>query len=331
MYFYKLMFINTLMISTLITISSYSWFSMWIGLEINLLSFIPLMKNYKNSFSTESSIKYFIAQAMASVILLFSIMLILINMFKEMNNLMMIILNSSIFMKMGAAPFHFWFPLVMEGLNWMNCLILLTWQKIAPMIISSYLMFSSTFFMFIIIMSSLIGSIKGLNQTKLRKLMAYSSINHISWMLSMMLYSSFNWLVYFITYIFINFNTIIFLFNMNSYNIKQLYLNMNNNMYLKMTFMLNFLSLSGLPPFLGFFPKWITINCLTEMNLNFLSLILILSSIITLYFYLNLAFSSLIIMYPQNFQAHSKKIPLMFIYMNLFNIMSILIMSLILI
>jgi NADH-ubiquinone oxidoreductase chain 2 len=90
------------------------------GLEINLLSFIPLSIKSNNLFTSESLLKYFLTQALASCVLLFSI--ILFNFFIEFNEkinflMIFILFNASLIMKRGVAPFHFWFPNVIEGLN----------------------------------------------------------------------------------------------------------------------------------------------------------------------------------------------------------------------
>lgn len=68
----KLIFITTLIVGSLITISSSSWLGIWIGLEINLLSFIPLIIDKKNLFTNESTIKYFLVQVFGSLIFLFT-------------------------------------------------------------------------------------------------------------------------------------------------------------------------------------------------------------------------------------------------------------------
>nr|QCG69869.1 NADH dehydrogenase subunit 2 [Cyllorhynchites ursulus] len=296
--FYKIMFLQTLLIGTLIAISSYSWLMMWIGLEINLLSMIPLMKTSKNLFPSEAALKYFITQALASSILLFSI-IISLN-FNEhtqsyMNFYSIMIMNSSLLTKMGAAPFHFWFPEVMEGLSWMNSMMMLTWQKIAPFILIMYNSKMTMFIACIIIASSIIGGIMGLNQTSIRKILAFSSINHIGWMLSSLLNSQMIWLIYFIIYSLINLNLIFIFHKFNSYSISQLFNSVNKNKLIKFFFIINFLSLGGLPPFLGFLPKWLTINNLISNNFMFMSLTLIISTLITLFFYLRLTFSSLTI------------------------------------
>nr|QVM79205.1 NADH dehydrogenase subunit 2 [Pyrrhidium sanguineum] len=296
--FYKILFLNTLMIGTLLSISSYSWFSMWIGLEINLLSIIPLMKSPGNFFPSEAALKYFITQALASSILMFSIIMIMnMNEFipQNSNYFMMMVMNSALFTKVGAAPFHMWFPEVMEGLNWNNCLILLTWQKLAPMVLIMYNTNMITFFSLIIIFSSITGSVLGLNQISLRKILAYSSINHIGWMLASMLSSKTIWFIYFLVYSIINLNIILILKQWNVLYLTQLINMLNSNKINKFLFMMNFLSLGGIPPFLGFFPKWLTLNFLAQNQFFSLSLILILTALITLFFYLRLTFSSMIL------------------------------------
>uniref|UniRef100_A0AAU7YT96 NADH-ubiquinone oxidoreductase chain 2 n=2 Tax=Cheilosia TaxID=173981 RepID=A0AAU7YT96_9MUSC len=298
----KILFIFILMMSTMITISANSWLSAWMGLEINLLSFIPLMSN-NNLMSNESSLKYFLIQALASSILLFAIILF---MYKNnymnqiyINNFINMIILSSLLMKVGAAPFHFWFPNVMEGLNWMNSLILMTWQKIGPLMLISYLIIKFLLF-WSIILSVIIGALGGLNQTSLRKLMTFSSINHLGWMLMSMYSNESLWINYFIFYSFLSFN-LIFMFNMfKLFHINQLFSLFFFNKTLKFTLFLNLLSLGGLPPFLGFIPKWLTIQYLTFNNQLFMLMILIMMSLITLFFYLRLCYTAFMLNYFEN-------------------------------
>nr|AML26819.1 NADH dehydrogenase subunit 2 [Erotylidae sp. BMNH 1274780] len=290
---YKLLFSLTLMIGTMISISSYSWMGMWMGLEINLLSIIPLMSNKFNLYSSETSIKYFIVQAIASTTLMFSIIFMSLDSMIFLNNLklnMIMIFNFSLLLKMGAAPLHFWFPEVMEGLNWVNSFILLTWQKIAPMLL--IIINNNTLFSIIIIFSMLVSGLIGLNQISLRKILAYSSINHISWMLSTLMFLKSLWLIYFLIYTLISLNLIVIFNKFKIYFFKQVF-NMINNPNLKLFFILNFFSLGGLPPFLGFFPKWLVIQNMIINNYLFISLIMVILTLLTLYFYMRMTFSSL--------------------------------------
>ena len=120
--------------------TSNSWLGAWIGLEINLLSFIPLIDRDSNNLkSTESSLKYFLTQALASTVLLFSVILLIIN--SNVHNYLFIssIIISTLLLKSGTAPFHFWFTNLMEGLTWINALLLITSQKVATLKLISYL------------------------------------------------------------------------------------------------------------------------------------------------------------------------------------------------
>nr|YP_009971825.1 NADH dehydrogenase subunit 2 [Epipedocera atra]QNH68712.1 NADH dehydrogenase subunit 2 [Epipedocera atra] len=288
-----MLFFNTLMIGTLIAISSYSWFSMWMGLEINLLSFIPLMSKSENIYPSESALKYFMTQSLASSILLFSVVLMTnINEFIPQNPSywLTMVMSTALLTKMGAAPFHAWFPEVLEGLSWMNCLILLTWQKIAPMILLLYNSKLTLFLTVTAILSSLTGSILGINQTSLRKIMGYSSINHMGWMIASMLGSNETWMIYFLLYTIISVSVISILHKLNVFQMKQLMNSLNQKKMFKFFFLSNFLSLGGLPPFVGFFPKWLVVNTLVKLNYLSLSLILILSTLIALFFYLRITF-----------------------------------------
>nr|UZT67663.1 NADH dehydrogenase subunit 2 [Attagenus unicolor japonicus]BBE24794.1 NADH dehydrogenase subunit 2 [Attagenus unicolor japonicus] len=313
---YQLYFTVAMISGTLITVSSSSWLGMWMGLEINLLSITPLLSSIKNQMESEATMKYFITQAMASAIL---IMAIIANMQKE-TILPMInstIMNMAILTKMGAAPFHFWFPEVMEGLSWMNGLIMLTWQKIAPMIILMYSYKMIALISMAIVSSMLISGVMGINQTSLRKIMAYSSINHIGWMISSMIMIQSIWIIYLTIYSTITTAVTIIMKTMNTFHMNQLINAMNNKKPLKMLFIMNFLSMGGLPPFIGFFPKWITINFLVNSNFIVMSLMMIVMTLMTLYFYMRITFSALVMKTTEmNFKLLSLKNSPLTIYMN---------------
>lgn len=282
-----------MILGTIISISSYSWIGMWIGLEVNLLSIIPLIVKI-NSYSTEASIKYFITQALASTFILLAIILLSLNESILFNNkTYFIIINSALLTKIGAAPFHFWFPEVIEGLRWTNRFFILTWQKIAPIILLIYNFSLNNFIIAIVIIRILIRGVMGLNQISLRKILTFSSINHIGWILPAIFLSLYIWLIYFLIYSLITLNLIILFYYLNSFYLRQITLNLNNNFLLKLFFILNIFSLGGLPPFLGFFPKWLVINSLINENFNLLAFFIILLTLITLFYYIRLSYHSL--------------------------------------
>nr|YP_009271128.1 NADH dehydrogenase subunit 2 [Sitophilus zeamais]ANW06507.1 NADH dehydrogenase subunit 2 [Sitophilus zeamais]AOS50524.1 NADH dehydrogenase subunit 2 [Sitophilus zeamais]QJA14873.1 NADH dehydrogenase subunit 2 [Sitophilus zeamais]QKE47552.1 NADH dehydrogenase subunit 2 [Sitophilus zeamais] len=324
--FNKIIFMIMLIMSSLISISSYSWFSMWLGLEINLLTIIPLFMGKSNKYPSESMMKYFFIQALASTMILYSI-LMSFNLNSSLISKLSMMLNSALLMKMGAAPFHFWFPEIIEGLTWNNALIVLTWQKLAPMIMLSYSMMNSTFICFSIILSSIISGIQGLNQISVRKIMAYSSINHNSWMISNLLISTDMWVFYFVIYSLISIN-LIYTFKLFKINMIQQLMNiLNYNKLIKISMLLNFLSLGGLPPFIGFLPKWLTIYFMVENNLFFLTIILIMCTLIALYFYLRLILSTMSFKIKENLIISLKKMNMIFLLMNSINLMSLIMAS----
>nr|WRO45273.1 NADH dehydrogenase subunit 2 [Otomantis scutigera] len=294
----KILFLSMLISGVLISLCANSWLGAWMGLEINLLSFIPLLSSNKNMISTEASLKYFLIQAIASSTLLFLILLKinLYEMFYFMknsmwNNLILI----PLLMKIACAPLHWWLPSVVEGLSWMNCFIILSIQKIAPLILISYTMSNSNFIQFMIISSAIVGAIGGLNQISLRKILSFSSINHIGWMLAAMIISSNLWLTYLIIYT-INISAVISMLAMTNLSyIPQSFNSINHKKIVKITLFVTMLSLGGLPPFLGFFPKWMTIYFMTQNLMNFSSIILMMSSLLTLYYYMRIMYTTLMI------------------------------------
>nr|YP_010528200.1 NADH dehydrogenase subunit 2 [Scythropia crataegella]UXW64394.1 NADH dehydrogenase subunit 2 [Scythropia crataegella] len=293
----KMFFMFNIFFSTLISISSNSWLGCWIGLEINLLSFIPLISNVNNLLSSEASLKYFLIQSISSINFLFIILMMMYSLkIYNMNNFI-ILLNLTLLMKMGSVPFHFWFPNIIEGLSWMNCFIIMTWQKIVPMILLSYC-FNFNFLIFIVIMNAMIGAIGGINQTSIRKILSFSSINNLSWMIMSIMISENLWMIYFIIYSFITFMLCFIFFIYNFFYLNQFFF-FNLKMIIKLNLFINFLSLGGLPPFLGFFPKWMVINFLINNNLMFINFILIMMSLIMLFFYIRMTYSSLMMNYSK--------------------------------
>nr|AXS65191.1 NADH dehydrogenase subunit 2 [Staphylinoidea sp. 1 KM-2017] len=329
--YYKIMFMLTLMLGSLITISSNSWMGMWMGLEINLLAFIPLMQEKNNIMSTESSLKYFLTQALASIFLLFTLIFMSKNflILKNIDNSMLIIFNSALLTKMGMAPFHFWFPEVIEGLNWLNCLILLTWQKITPMILIMYNMNFQYYFMITIIFSMIISGFMGINQSSLRKILAYSSINHMAWMIASLMISETIWLYYFIIYSILTINIIWMLKMLNVFYYNQLTISMSKNLMWKFFFSLNFLSLGGLPPFLGFFPKWLTIQYLISTNWMILAFIMVIFTLMTLFFYMQVIFNILMLSYNEpNYFINYQLKSLFILIFNLITLSSLILFTL---
>nr|YP_010268835.1 NADH dehydrogenase subunit 2 [Halobates hayanus]UIG88214.1 NADH dehydrogenase subunit 2 [Halobates hayanus]UIG88238.1 NADH dehydrogenase subunit 2 [Halobates hayanus] len=285
----KLMMLSTTVMSTLMVLSSENWFSMWMGLEINMLSFIPLMEDSKNLMSSESKMIYFIIQSMASMMFLFTIIMNPLIMINEnmTNQLSMSMITLSMCMKIGMAPMHLWFINIMKKLKWNNCMMLMTWQSIAPLYVMSNTNNNIFMINILAIMSALIGAVGGINQTSMKKIMAYSSINHLGWMTTCIIYDNETWMKYLIIYSLM----ILILtksFKKKSINfINQMSMNMKTKTE-KMSFIMMMLSLGGLPPFLGFLPKWLVIQSLMNNECKMTIFILMMTSMITLFYYMRM-------------------------------------------
>nr|YP_010620902.1 NADH dehydrogenase subunit 2 [Anaplecta omei]WAX39194.1 NADH dehydrogenase subunit 2 [Anaplecta omei] len=286
----------TLISGILISVSSNSWLGVWLGLEVNLLSFIPIMSSSEDIMTTEASMKYFIVQAMASSILIFMITmttimkpLTLSNPFTEMP------LNMPLLIKLGGAPFHWWFPSVMEGLQWDNCFILLTIQKIAPLTIISYTMTLTLISNMVIVTSIIVGSMGGYNQTSLRKILTYSSINHLGWLIPATIISKPMFLVYLAIYSLMNWIITSLMKSMHASNINQINSPSRESSLKKMLMMSALLSLGGLPPFIGFMPKWLVILSMVNSSSYTMITLMVLTSLITLYYYLRLIYTSMML------------------------------------
>nr|UFY97912.1 NADH dehydrogenase subunit 2 [Hyalopterus pruni] len=279
----KIMFLIMLIFSTLMSISASNWLSMWMGLELNLFSIIPIL-NFKSSiYSIEATMKYFLIQAFASILLL----IFLINknfLFFNNNNTLMIL---PLLMKLSLMPFHLWLPSMLEGLNWFSCLLMMTWQKISPFIMISYLNMNKNLIFLIALI--LLNSIFGMNQNSMRKILAMSSINNSTWMLFAILMNNNLWMNYFLIYSILNFLIIKIL---NNYNIN--YINQmkffNLNFFFKLNLMMLIFSIMGLPPMIGFLMKWMLIKTLMYNNMFMIMIMLIMLTILNLYFYIKMTY-----------------------------------------
>nr|QGQ61309.1 NADH dehydrogenase subunit 2 [Lasiopodomys gregalis] len=297
----------TIMMGPMITMLSSNLFVMWIGLEMNLLALIPLMLNNPNPRSTEAATKYFLTQATASMILLLSI---LMN-FKQLGTWtfqpetdinIMTMTFISLAIKLGLAPFHSWLPEVTQGIKLDVGLILLTWQKIAPLSILSqyYELINPNLLILSALISVLIGAWNGLNQTQTRKILAYSSIAHMGWMVSILPYNpsltALNLLVYIIMTI-----PMFFIFSTHSFtSISSMSLMWNKMPMALPMISLILMSTGGLPPLTGFLPKWAIITELMKNNNLSLASLMAMAALINLFFYMRLIYSTSLTTFPSN-------------------------------
>nr|YP_010596110.1 NADH dehydrogenase subunit 2 [Rhynocoris marginatus]WAJ48442.1 NADH dehydrogenase subunit 2 [Rhynocoris marginatus] len=293
----KIMFFMIMILGTTLTMSAETWLGMWMGLELNMVSFIPLIYSEKMKTTHESCMIYFLIQSMGSIIMLFSILInpSLMNSPYVGEEVFSIVISMSMLIKMGAPPFHFWFPEIAEKMTWPSCFLLMTWQKIAPMYILSCVIDTSQYLIYLMIpIMVLTGSIGGLNQTSIRKIMSYSSMDHIGWMIMCMKFYNTMWMFYFTIYSMILGSIILTFWIHSSFYINQ-YSSKSLSFTEKISIIVLFLSLGGLPPFLGFLPKFIVIQLMIVSESYGMAVILVITTLITLFYYLRLISSILLI------------------------------------
>nr|WDR45404.1 NADH dehydrogenase subunit 2 [Lasiopodomys gregalis] len=297
----------TIMMGPMITMLSSNLFVMWIGLEMNLLALIPLMLNNPNPRSTEAATKYFLTQATASMILLLSILMNFKQLgtwtFQPETDINIVTMTFiSLAIKLGLAPFHSWLPEVTQGIKLDVGLILLTWQKIAPLSILSqyYELINPNLLILSALISVLIGAWNGLNQTQTRKILAYSSIAHMGWMVSILPYNpsltALNLLIYIIMTI-----PMFFIFSTHSFtSISSMSLMWNKMPMALPMISLILMSTGGLPPLTGFLPKWAIITELMKNNNLSLASLMAMAALINLFFYMRLIYSTSLTTFPSN-------------------------------
>nr|ABF01090.1 NADH dehydrogenase subunit 2 [Gracula religiosa]ABR28152.1 NADH dehydrogenase subunit 2 [Gracula religiosa]ABR28153.1 NADH dehydrogenase subunit 2 [Gracula religiosa]AHY87082.1 NADH dehydrogenase subunit 2 [Gracula religiosa]QNH73632.1 NADH dehydrogenase subunit 2 [Gracula religiosa] len=301
----KLIFATSLLLGSTITISSNHWIMAWAGLELNTLAILPLISKSHHPRAIEAATKYFLVQAAASTLVLFSSMT---NAWQtgqwDITQLTCptscVILTAAIAMKLGLAPFHFWFPEVLQGCSLTTGLVLSTAMKFPP--ITLLFMTSQSLNPILLtsmaILSAALGGWMGLNQTQTRKILAFSSISHLGWMAIIIIYSPKLALFNFYLYAMMTAAVFLTLNSIKTLKLSTLMTTWTKTPALSAMLMLTLLSLAGLPPLTGFLPKWLIIQELTKQEMAPVATIIALLSLLSLFFYLRLAYCATITLPP---------------------------------
>nr|YP_009971774.1 NADH dehydrogenase subunit 2 [Squalidus mantschuricus]QNH68390.1 NADH dehydrogenase subunit 2 [Squalidus mantschuricus] len=297
--------LSSLGLGTTLTFASSHWLLAWMGLEINTLAIVPLMAQHHHPRAVEATTKYFLTQATAAAMILFaSTTNAWITGEWDMNNMSNPIASTMVItalaLKIGLAPMHFWMPEVLQGLDLLTGLILSTWQKLAPLalIIQTAQAIDPLLLTALGLMSTLAGGWGGLNQTQLRKILAYSSIAHMGWMIIVLQYAPQLTLIALGTYIFMTSAAFLTLKTSSATKINTLAMIWSNNPILTTTTAMVLLSLGGLPPLTGFMPKWLILQELAKQNLPITATIMALAALLSLYFYLRLCYAMTLTISP---------------------------------
>nr|AAL88807.1 NADH dehydrogenase subunit 2 [Euplectes macroura] len=301
----KLVFVTSLFLGTTITISSNHWVMAWTGLEINTLAILPLISKSHHPRAIEAATKYFLVQATASALVLFSSMTNAWytgqwDITQLTHPMSCLVLTSAIAIKLGLVPFHFWFPEVLQGSPLTTALLLSTIMKLPPMtlLFMTSPSLNPTLLATLAILSTALGGWMGLNQTQIRKILAFSSISHLGWMAIIIVYNPKLTLINFYLYAMMTASVFLILNTIKVTKLSTLMTVWTKNPPLSATLLLALLSLAGLPPLTGFLPKWLIIQELTKQDMAPAATILSLLSLLSLFFYLRLAYCATITLPP---------------------------------
>nr|YP_010624539.1 NADH dehydrogenase subunit 2 [Charadrius leschenaultii]WBF99169.1 NADH dehydrogenase subunit 2 [Charadrius leschenaultii]WBF99182.1 NADH dehydrogenase subunit 2 [Charadrius mongolus] len=309
----KLISFLSLLLGTTITISSNHWMMAWTGLEINTLAIIPLISKSHHPRAIEASIKYFLVQAAASALVLFASMTNAWttgqwDITQLTHPMACLLLTTAIAIKLGLVPFHFWFPEVLQGSPLTTALLLSTMMKFPPItlfFLTSHSL-NSTLLVTLAIASAAVGGWMGLNQTQIRKILAFSSISHLGWMTIIIIYNPKLTLMTFYLYSLMTATVFLTLNTIKTTKMSTMMTSWTKTPMLNATLMLTLLSLAGLPPLTGFLPKWLIIQELTKQEMTTAATIITMLSLLGLFFYLRLAYYSTITL-PPNSTNHMKQ------------------------
>nr|AOD42505.1 NADH dehydrogenase subunit 2 [Ursus spelaeus]CAY40012.1 NADH dehydrogenase subunit 2 [Ursus spelaeus] len=296
---------STIILGTTIVLFSSHWLMIWIGFEMNMLAIIPILMKKFNPRAMEASTKYFLTQATASMLLMLGIIINLLHsghwtISMIPNPIASTVITIALAMKLGLSPFHFWVPEVTQGISLSSGMILLTWQKIAPLSVLYQISpsINPNLLVAMAATSVLVGGWGGLNQTQLRKILAYSSIAHMGWMAAIMVYNPTLMILNLTIYIMMTLGTfMLFMYNLSTTTLSLSH-TWNKSPLIASLILALMLSLGGLPPLSGFIPKWMIIQELTKNDMIVMPMFMAITALLNLYFYMRLTYATALTMFP---------------------------------
>lgn len=257
-----------------------SFFSLWLILELNILAFLFIIYLDKYSVYSRSVIKYFIIQAISSAFIIWRVFL---EMLGISINTLTFFFFSFIIAKIGLTPFHRWLLSLSQKIRWSSLFFLLTFQKLIPLyfvLVSLRFRFLS-FIVFLCCFSSFII----LNENLIKRLIRVSSLVNLGWLI-LALPSVKLFMLFYLVYSF----TLLILFKIFFGGSIILISELKGKLRVLEVFILlsMFLSLSGLPPFIGFWLKTILLLKIILVGQIFLGLTLLVSGVLAMKAYIGI-------------------------------------------
>ena len=308
----------------MVLISSNDLISMYLGIELQSLALYVVAAIKRDSLqSSESGVKYFILGALSSGILLYGCSLIygfsgstnfqeIYNNINSLDNLNLGLIFGLVFIlaglafKISAVPFHMWTPDVYEGAP----TSITAFFAIVPKVSAIALIYRfclepfgnfyaewSQIIIFLSVASMFLGGIAAISQTNIKRLLAYSSIGHVGYVLVGL--ASANEagikgvIIYMSIYVVMNiavFSIILSLKKDNNYIEKILEFSglSKHQPLVALSLAIIMLSMAGIPPFAGFFGKFYIFTAALKADLILLAVLGVVSSVISAFYYLRI-------------------------------------------
>lgn len=281
--------------------------TLYLGLELQTFSiFILIAKNRVSIKSSEAGLKYFILGAISSGFYLLGVTIlflsgyslelkdIIINSYEYINIISLVLITLSFCFKLSLFPLHFWIPDIYEGSSWDIISLISSLPKISVICVLIQILINSNMILGYSLLSIIVGTLGSLNQSKIKRLLGYSGISHMGFIL--LGYSILTIEGYTVS----NLYLVIYMLIMISLFILVIYSNFNDKFIIELgglktinklyavTFALLILSIAGIPPLSGFISKWFLLWTSIEYSFSFSSLIMILFSAIGAGYYLRI-------------------------------------------
>nr|YP_009093888.1 NADH dehydrogenase subunit 2 [Poecillastra laminaris]AIT59115.1 NADH dehydrogenase subunit 2 [Poecillastra laminaris] len=288
-------------LSSLLLVSSINWFSIYLAIELQTLTlFILVALKRDSAYSTEASLKFFVLGAVSSGLFLFGCVLLYgaigSTSVQEINSNLTadigkILVTISLLFKLSAVPFHMWAPDVYEGSPTIITALLTTVPKIGVFSILVQVGPVTNVVLICAVLSIVYGAIGALNQTKVKRLLAYSGIGHMGFILFGVAVGSFEsiqaGLIYMIIYVIMSICSFSILLSLNLtkdfiIEVKEL---SRKNSVIGLALAFTFLSTAGIPPLAGFLSKWLVLLSGVSSGYYVISLIVVVSSVIAGVYY----------------------------------------------
>ncbi len=310
------------LLGMMVLVSAVNMVTLYLGLELFSLPIYAMVASQRKSAEAgEAALKYFVMGAIASGILLFGMSIIYgisgsvsltdISHYNNINSafvLGLVFVCVGIAFKFGAAPFHMWTPDVYQGAPTPVALFISAAPKLAAFGMAIRFLhegFNFTqqswgyIFYLLAVLSVAWGSFGALAQTNFKRLLAYSAISHMGFILLGLAIASTDGTAYSATLFYVIVYTLmslaVFGFILMYGDGKYELVNLEDyrGLYYKqpwLAFMLLMvlLSMAGVPPFIGFFSKMAIIQKVVANGYYYTAVGIVLLSVVGAYYYLKL-------------------------------------------